>query len=81
MTTDIQLTLDLPGHDWEAVLRALAAARHNELDDAEQVRLETAYNLIDEALSGSATQRLLDSPMEVQSTIPIQVKVVKGTWQ
>ena len=50
-------------------------------DDVEQVRLKRAFDLIDGALNEFLEKHLLDSPIEVHSKIPIQLKIVKGDWQ
>ena len=80
MATDIQLTLELQKEDWAEVLNALDAASKTERDPLKQVRVQTAYNLISNAMGQLASQRLLGSPMEVRSTVPIQVKIVAGDW-
>ena len=80
MATDIQLTLDLQKEDWAEVLNALDAASKTERDPLKQVRVQAAYNLISNAMRQSASERLLGSPMEVRSTVPIQVKMVAGDW-
>ena len=80
MTADIKLTLQLQKEDWEIVRRVLGAAGASATDGVEQVRLQKVCHLMDDALSAVSSKQLLDSPMEVQSKIPIKVKVVKGDW-
>ena len=76
----IELKLELPKENWETVLRALQSARKATNNEAEQHQLDRAHQLIHNALNDPSTQQLLKSPMEVQSKIPIQVKVVTGDW-
>ena len=76
----IELKLELPKENWDTVLRALQTARKATNDEAEQHQLDRAHQLIHNALNDLSTQQLLKSPIEVQSTIPIQVKVVTGDW-
>ena len=82
MTADIKLMLDLPRENWESVLRALEAASVSTPDVVEQVRLRRAFDLIGCALKKNFQAKLLlNSPIEVHSKIPIQLKVMKGDWQ
>ena len=76
----IELKLELSKENWDTVLRALQAARKATNNQTEQHQLDRAHQLIHNALNDSSTQQLLKSPIEVQSTIPIQVKVVTGDW-
>ena len=76
----IELKLELPKENWDTVLRALQATRKATNNETEQHQLDRAHQLIHNALNDSSTQQLLKSPIEVQSTIPIQVKVVTGDW-
>ena len=48
------LTIEMPLGGWEAVLRVLEAAAQDESDSMEQMRLETAFNLFDDAISDAA---------------------------
>ena len=81
MTADIKLMLDLPRENWESVLQALEAASVSTPDVVEQVRLKRAFDLIGGALKNFQAKQLLNSPIEVHSKIPIQLKVMKGDWQ
>ena len=76
----IELKLELPKENWDTVLRALQTARKATNNEAEQHQLDRAHQLIHNALNDLSTQQLLKSPIEVQSTIPIQVKVLTGDW-
>ena len=76
----IELKLELSKENWDTVLRALQATRKATNNETEQHQLDRAHQLIHNALNDSSTQQLLKSPMEVQSNIPIQVKVVTGDW-
>ena len=76
----IELKLELSKENWDTVLRALQANRKATNNETEQHQLDRAHQLIHNALNDSSTQQLLKSPIEVQSTIPIQVKVVTGDW-
>ena len=81
MTAGIKLTLELSRENWESVVRVLEDASVSTADDVEQVRLKRAFDLIDGALNEFLEKHLLDSPIEVHSKIPIQLKIVKGDWQ
>ena len=76
----IELKLELSKENWDTVLWALQATRKATNNETEQHQLDRAHQLIHNALKDSSTQQLLKSPIEVQSTIPIQVKVVTGDW-
>ena len=76
----MKMTLKLPRENWATVLRALQSARTATSNEVEQDQLDRTYQLINNALNDPSIQQLLKSPMEVQSNIPIQVKVVTGDW-
>ena len=76
----MKMTLELPRENWATVLRALQSARTATSNEVEQDQLDRTYQLINNALNDPSIQQLLKSPMEVQSNIPIQVKVVTGDW-
>ena len=80
ITNPLRLTVELPKENWESVLRALQTVRTTTRNDSEQQQLDMAYQLIENTLNETSTQQLVDSPMEVQSSIPITVKVVTGDW-
>lgn len=61
-------------------MRVLEAASVTTSDVVEKVRLKKAFDLIDSALKDFQVKQLLNSPIEVHSKIPIQLKVLKGDW-
>ena len=80
ITNCLRLTVELPKENWESVLRALQTARTTTRNEAEQQQLDMAYQLIRNTLNETSTQQLLDSAMEVRSSIPITVKILTGDW-
>ena len=80
MNNSIRLALEISRENWDSVLRALQTARRTTGEKSDQQQLDMACHLIDHTLNDKSAQQLLDSPMEVQSKIPIQVKLVTGNW-
>jgi len=80
MNNNLRLTFELPRENWESVLRAVRTARTTTSDPEEQQQLDLAYQLIEKTLNEAGSLQLLDTPMEVHSTIPIRVKLLTGDW-